>query len=109
MVDSTVSQIERRVNRLGDFAERAQFADRAAKFVGARAQLVEQPRVLDGDDRLGGEIRHQLDLFIGKWARLLGAPETIAPTSSFSFNIGTASKVRMRRDFDACNGNRFSL
>src|SRR5262249_24755996 len=30
------------------------------------AQLVQQPRVLDGDDGLGGEIRHQLDLFVGE-------------------------------------------
>src|SRR5262249_41311395 len=35
------------------------------------AQLVEQPRVLDGDDRLGGEIAEQLDLFIAEWPDLL--------------------------------------
>ena len=35
------------------------------------AQLVEQPRVLDGDDRLGGEVLHQLDLLVGEWAHLL--------------------------------------
>ena len=35
-----------------------------AEIVGALAQLVEQPRVLDGDDRLGGEVLHQLDLFV---------------------------------------------
>ena len=29
-------------------------------------QLVEQPRVLDGDDGLGGEVRDQLDLLVGK-------------------------------------------
>ena len=29
------------------------------------AQLLEQARVLDGDDRLGGEVRDQLDLLIG--------------------------------------------
>ena len=28
------------------------------------AQLVEQPRVLDGDDGLGGEVLHQLDLLV---------------------------------------------
>ena len=31
------------------------------------AQLVEQPRVLDGDHRLRGKIRDQRDLFVGKW------------------------------------------
>jgi hypothetical protein len=31
------------------------------------AQLVEQPRVLDRDDGLGGEIADQLDLLVGEW------------------------------------------
>ena len=31
-----------------------------------RAQLVEQPRVLDGDHGLGGEVLHQLDLLVGE-------------------------------------------
>ena len=30
------------------------------------AQLVEQPRVLDGDDGLRGEVLHQLDLLFGE-------------------------------------------
>jgi hypothetical protein len=36
-----------------------------------RAQLGEEPRVLNGDDGLRGEVRHQLDLFIGKWQNVL--------------------------------------
>jgi hypothetical protein len=32
------------------------------------AQFVEQPRVLDCDDCLGGEVLHQGDLLIGEWA-----------------------------------------
>ena len=32
---------------------------------------VEQPRVLDGDDSLGGEVLHQLDLLVGERADLL--------------------------------------
>ena len=35
------------------------------------AQLVEQARVLDGDDGLGGEVLHQLDLLVGERADLL--------------------------------------
>ena len=35
------------------------------------AQLVEQARVLDGDDGLRGEVLDQLDLFIGERANLL--------------------------------------
>ena len=40
------------------------------KIVGALAKLVEQARVLDGDDGLGGEARHQLDLLVGEGAHL---------------------------------------
>jgi hypothetical protein len=29
-------------------------------------QFIEQPRVLDGDDSLGGEVRQELDLLFGK-------------------------------------------
>ena len=35
------------------------------------AQLVEQPRVLDGDHRLRGEVLHQLDLLVGERLHLL--------------------------------------
>ena len=49
-------EIERRVHRLRHFAERAQFPDRAAKLVGALAQLVQQSRVLDGDDGLAAKV-----------------------------------------------------
>ena len=34
-------------------------------------KLVEQPRVLDGDDGLGGEVLDKVDLFIVKWPHLL--------------------------------------
>ena len=43
----------------------------SVKIVGALAQLVEQPRVLDGDDGLGGEVLHQLDLLVGEGPDLL--------------------------------------
>ena len=49
-------EIKRRVHCLRHFAERAQFLDRAAKLIGALAQLIEQPRVLDGDYRLISKI-----------------------------------------------------
>jgi len=32
------------------------------------AQFIEQPRVLDGDNGLGGEVCKQLDLLVGEWA-----------------------------------------
>ena len=39
---------------------------RLRQIVGALAQLVEQPRILDGDDGLRGEVRHKLDLLVGE-------------------------------------------
>jgi hypothetical protein len=33
---------------------------------GALAQFVEQPRILDGDDGLGSEVRDQRYLFVGE-------------------------------------------
>ncbi len=44
---------------------------RFRQIVGALAQLVEQPRVLDRDDRLGGEVLQQLDLLVGERPHLL--------------------------------------
>ena len=64
-------EIERRVHRLGHFAERAQLLDRAAKLIGALAQFVQQSNILDGDDGLVGEGLDQLDLLVGKGPDLL--------------------------------------
>ena len=57
------------------------------------AQLVEQARVLDGDDRLGGEILDQLDLLVGE-GRTSCRSISMAPIKSSSFSIGTVSLVR---------------
>ena len=83
---------------------RLQFARRARddlQHVGGRglllqrlAQLVEQPRVLDRDDGLGGEVRDQLDLLVGERPDLL-AVDRDGANGSFSFSIGTTSRVRM--------------
>jgi hypothetical protein len=43
---------------------------RLGEVVGALAQLIEQPRVLDGDDCLSGEVRDQSDLLIGDGRRV---------------------------------------
>ena len=46
---------------------------RLGKIVGALAQLAEQPRVLDGDDGLGGEVLQQIDLLVGERPNLLAS------------------------------------
>ena len=48
---------------------------RLSEIVRALAQFVEQPRVLDGDDGLGGEVLHQLDLLVGEGADLLAVDD----------------------------------
>ena len=64
---------------------------RFGEIVGALAQFVEQPRVLDGDDGLRGEVLHQRDLLVGERPHLL-AVDAMTPTSSPSLSIGTTSK-----------------
>ncbi len=44
---------------------------RFAQIVRALTQLLEQPRILDRDDGLGGEVRDQRDLLFAEWAHLL--------------------------------------
>ena len=56
-------------------------------------QLVEQPRVLDGDDGLGGKILHQFDLLVGKGARFL-AVNIDSADQLVSLSIGTPMKAR---------------
>src|ERR1700683_432058 len=59
-------QVERRVDRLRDLPKRPQLGDRTAEFISALAQFVKQPRALDRDHSLCGEILHQSYLLIGK-------------------------------------------
>ena len=60
---------------------------RFGEIVGALAQLVEQPRVLDGDDGLGGKVRDQLDLLVGERPHLLTVDD-IKPIGWSSLSIG---------------------
>ena len=57
----------RRTDDLQHLARGGLLLQRFGQIVGALAQFVEQPRVLDGDDRLRGEVLHQLDLLVDKW------------------------------------------
>ena len=55
-------QVERGVDGLAHLPERLQLGDRAGQLGRARLHLLEQPRVLDGDDGLVGEGLDKLDL-----------------------------------------------
>src|SRR5262249_60566505 len=64
-------EVEGGTEGLADLAERLKLANRAGKLAGARLQLREQPRVLDGDGRLVGEGLHQSDVTVGEWPDLV--------------------------------------
>ena len=65
---SSPGELEMILQHLG---RRSLLLQRLAEIVSALAQLVEQPRVLDGDHGLGGEVLDQLDLLVGERADLL--------------------------------------
>ena len=63
------------------------------------AQLIEQPRVLDGDDGLGGEVLDQLDLLVGEWPHLLTVDADRADQLAV-FEHRHGHKSARTRDFD---------
>src|SRR5262249_24447302 len=71
--------------RAGDNAQhlrrRRLLLQRFSKFDGSLAQLVQQPRILDGDDGLGGEVRYQFNLFIAEW------PDFLAVNADHSYRL----------------------
>ena len=69
-----------------------------------RAQLAEQPRVLDGDHGLRGEVLHQLDLLVGERPDFL-AVDADAPISSSSLSIGTDKQRASAAKLDASDAN----
>ena len=71
---------------------------RFGQIVGALTQLVEQPRVLDGDDGLGGKVLHQLDLLVGERTHLLaedsdGADQPFLFEHGYNENCARAAKI----------------
>ena len=101
-------QIERRVHRLGHFAERAQFLDRAAKLIGALAQLCQQPRVLNCDDRLAGEARYQRDLLVRKGSDLVARQSEGADQFVFLQHWDNEEGTNAPK-FDGGNGRRITF
>src|SRR5262249_26981333 len=62
-----------RADSLADLAERFQFANRPRQFTRALLQFLEQPHILDGDNRLIGESLEESDLLIRKGLDLLSS------------------------------------
>ena len=63
--------LEHRLQFAGRRTDDTQHVRRRRLLLQRLAQFVEQPRVLDGDDGLGGEVLHQLDLLVGERPHLL--------------------------------------
>jgi hypothetical protein len=63
----------RRTDDLQHLGGRRLLLQRLGEIIRALAQFIEQPRVLDGDDGLSGEVFDQLNLLVGKGANLLTA------------------------------------
>src|SRR5262249_48496397 len=64
-------RVEHRPQIAGRTTDDLQYIGSGGLLLERLAQLIEQPRVLDGDDGLVCEILHQRDLLIGKWSDLL--------------------------------------
>ena len=79
-----------------------------SEIVGALAQFVEQPRVLDGDHRLGGEVRDELDLLVGERSYLLAInPDRADQLIVFEHRHG--KKRSKSAEADGCHKNRFAF
>ena len=78
MVESTVSSSSVEFTACDTSPSARSSLDRAAEFVGALAQFVEQSRILDGDDCLVGEGLDQLDLLVGEGLHLVAVDDEYA-------------------------------
>src|ERR1700731_1557236 len=58
--------LEHRLQLAGRRTDDAQYVRRGRLLLQRLPQFVEQPRVLDGDDRLIGEVLNELDLLVGE-------------------------------------------
>ncbi len=71
----TCSRLDQRIKHLRQIKRRAanylENFGSGSLLLQRLAQFVEQPRVLDGDNGLGGEILQQFNLFVGEGAHLL--------------------------------------
>ena len=64
--------VEHRLQIAGRTADDLEHVGGGGLLLGAiRTELIEQPRVLDRDDGLSGEVLDQFDLFVGERADLL--------------------------------------
>jgi hypothetical protein len=52
------------------------------------SQFIEQPRVLDDDNSLSGEVLDEFNLFVGEWTNFLAVDDD-RPISSSFLSIGT--------------------
>src|SRR6516225_7090397 len=72
------------------------------------SELVEQSRVLNGDDRLSGEVLDEINLLVGEWANFLAIEENSADQFVF-LEHWHAQHCPSAAEFDGCNVDRNAL
>src|SRR5262249_57173202 len=72
------------------------------------AQLIEEPRVLDGDDGLGGKVLNQLDLLVCKWTNLLSVKKN-SPLDFIVLEQRYAQDSADAANFNGGNRQRFAI
>src|SRR5262249_55590128 len=79
-----------------------------AQVIRALAQLVEQPRVLDGNNPLLGEIAQKLNLLVGEWTNLL-AKDRKNPDSLVLLEPRYDEDCPNTSQFDSCHCRRITF
>src|SRR6516225_9876367 len=105
----------RRTNDSQDLRGRRLLLQRLTEIARALAQLVEQPRVLDGNDSLRGEIADKFDLLSGERTDLLAVNDNCADKlllldrwhSERGSGAGKLGKLRAGRDGPGVGAVRF--
>ena len=98
----------RTADDLQHLRRRGLLLQRFGEIVGTLAQFLEQPRVLDRDDGLGGEVLHQLDLLFGERTNL-GPIDADGADRLVVLEHGDIQQRAHAREVGAGHHDRFAL
>src|SRR5690242_1274658 len=90
------------------FVEFGYFLRAQLQLIRSLAQFIQKPGVLDRDHGLGGKIRDELNLIVGKWAYLLAIDSNRANQFTLleHWHVEKASRAA---EFGRCDTKRFAL
>ena len=92
-----------------DVGGRGLLLQRLREVVSALTQFVEQPRILDGDDGLRGEVRDKLDLLVGEQTHFLAGQEECTNHFALVQQWERPASVRMPPSATAGDGHWIML